>query len=107
MKQNFFAFLLVALSLVGMGGNVSAQAVGDYGLPTGGEWNTLANWKTWDGTAFTGTAAALPTATNAVYIPAGVTATTTTTTAVCKSLIVDGTLTPAAQMNISGDITVS
>ncbi|MDD4994357.1 MAG: T9SS type A sorting domain-containing protein [Paludibacter sp.] len=107
MKQKIFTFLLVALSLVGMGGNVSAQAVGDYGLPTGGEWNTIANWKTWDGAAFTGTAAALPTEANVVYIPAGVTATVTTTTAVCLSLIVNGTLTNAARINIYGDITVN
>jgi hypothetical protein len=78
-------FLLLA-------GKISAQAIGDYQSAGSGNWNALATWQTWNGSAWIA-AVATPTSANGVItIQAGHTVTITANVTI-DDVVVNGTLT--------------
>ncbi len=71
----------------------NSYLVGDYGSVATGTWSVASIWKTWDGTAFTGTAATAPTSSTNVYIVGGYTVTLGASGS-CKNLnVLNGRLT--------------
>ena len=92
MKQAKLFFLFTAICLFGFNPNLRAQAVGDYGSATSGNWGDYSTtWVvcvtdgTWDGAT---AATALPTTTTNVWIRNGHTVTIAVTGATCNNLTV-------------------
>ncbi|MEI6767274.1 MAG: hypothetical protein WCM76_16710, partial [Bacteroidota bacterium] len=104
-------FALMALMFIVALAPAFSQTSGDYRSKAAGpaSWGTVATWETYNGSAWVA-ASVVPAATNPVTIQAGHAVTLDATGMLCKSLIVDGTLTygsVAAGLTVSGDITVS
>ncbi len=89
MKKIFTFLFFVAVSISA----IQAQAVGDYGSVANGNWDAIATWKQWDGSAFATTPAAAPTAgTENVFIQPGFTVTvpSSVTLSFTKTLTLNG-----------------
>ncbi len=109
-SQNICRFILfLVLFLLAFGRfNLLAQTTGDYrSNVTTGSWNTVGTWQRFDGSNWVG-ATAVPTSSNNVTIQSGHTI-TENTTASCKNLTINGTLTwsSAYTLSVSGNLTIS
>ncbi len=79
----FLALVILTMVSVVM---TFAQAVGDYGSVTSGNWNDVTTWGTWDGSGWTGVPAAPPAATDNVWIVGSFTVEVTTSPNTCNNL---------------------
>lgn len=93
--------------------NSFAQAVGDYqSVGTGGAWNALATWNTWNGTSWIAAVATPTNASGVITISTGTTVTITAAVAF-DEVIVNGALTttagvqPTLQQGTGVDLTIN
>ncbi len=96
MKQKISTLFLAILAMMVFNSTAAfGQAVGDYVFTaaSGSSWGTASNWSISDGAGgYSGTAPALPTTANNVWIPSGITVTVVAVRVYSKDLHVAGTI---------------